>query len=81
VIQELLDRVTRWASERPDMRALALVGSHASNRARPDSDASGHWTISQGFSIREARHGTEASSGRARKTRAADARRWVSGWK
>jgi hypothetical protein len=38
VIQERLDRVTRWASERADIRALALVGSHASNRARPDSD-------------------------------------------
>jgi len=30
--------VTRWASRRSDIRGLALVGSHASNRARPDSD-------------------------------------------
>jgi predicted nucleotidyltransferase len=35
---DLLERATRWASERSDIRGLALVGSHASSRARPDSD-------------------------------------------
>jgi uncharacterized protein len=34
----LLDAVTAWAKERPDVAALALVGSLARNEARPDSD-------------------------------------------
>jgi putative hydrolase of the HAD superfamily len=38
VIQDLLDRVRRWASQRLDIRGLALVGSHAGKRADPDSD-------------------------------------------
>ena len=37
-IEEFLARATVWASGRPDVRALLLVGSHARNDARPDSD-------------------------------------------
>jgi predicted nucleotidyltransferase len=31
-------RVRTWAAARPDIRAVALVGSHARGDARPDSD-------------------------------------------
>ena len=34
----LLDRVRAWAEGRLDISAIALVGSHAHGRARPDSD-------------------------------------------
>src|SRR3954469_1894345 len=34
----LLDRLTNWAAEQPDVHGLALVGSHARGQARPDSD-------------------------------------------
>ena len=37
-IAPLLERVTTWARERPDVRGLALVGSYARGAARPDSD-------------------------------------------
>jgi hypothetical protein len=37
-VERLLDQVTRWAAVQPDMRAVALVGSHARGKARPDSD-------------------------------------------
>lgn len=37
-VEELLAKVTDWASHRPDVVGLALVGSWASSRARPDSD-------------------------------------------
>lgn len=33
-----LDELTRWASSRSDLRALALVGSHARNAATDSSD-------------------------------------------
>jgi predicted nucleotidyltransferase len=38
MLDELLERVLRWATERPDVRAVVLVGSHARGAARPDSD-------------------------------------------
>jgi len=38
VVDGFLDRVARWAGERGDVRAVALVGSHARGTARPDSD-------------------------------------------
>ena len=34
----LTDAVARWVEARPDLKALALVGSWARNAARPDSD-------------------------------------------
>ena len=37
-ISRLLDEATAWASERPDVVGLALVGSHARGTARSDSD-------------------------------------------
>jgi uncharacterized protein len=33
-----LEEVAAWAASRPELRAVALVGSHAAGRARPDSD-------------------------------------------
>jgi predicted nucleotidyltransferase len=35
---DIVARVTRWASGRPDVVGLLLVGSYARNAARPDSD-------------------------------------------
>jgi predicted nucleotidyltransferase len=37
-VESLLARVTVWAEARGDISAVALVGSHAHGRARPDSD-------------------------------------------
>lgn len=37
-IAPVLTLVTRWASAREDVEAVALVGSHARGAARPDSD-------------------------------------------
>jgi predicted nucleotidyltransferase len=37
-ISDLLDDVCLWAQARGDVRGLALVGSHASGKAQPDSD-------------------------------------------
>jgi uncharacterized protein len=37
-VERLLDQVTAWARQRPDIRGLALVGSWARGAARPDSD-------------------------------------------
>jgi hypothetical protein len=37
-VVNLLDRVRAWARARPDISAVALAGSHAHGRARPDSD-------------------------------------------
>jgi len=37
-ISAILADVRRWAAARPDIRAMALVGSQASGHARPDSD-------------------------------------------
>jgi hypothetical protein len=37
-ISAFLDAVATWAAGRPAVRAVALVGSYASGRARPDSD-------------------------------------------
>src|SRR5687767_1223031 len=38
VIVRIIARVVEWAERRPDIRAVALVGSHARNTATPDSD-------------------------------------------
>jgi hypothetical protein len=38
VIEVLLDHVRAWAMSRPDIRAVALVGSHARGAAGQDSD-------------------------------------------
>ena len=38
MIEELLSHFTDWANKRPDIQAIALVGSHARGNARPDSD-------------------------------------------
>jgi uncharacterized protein len=35
---EIVDRVTRWVANRPDVSGLLLVGSVARGTARPDSD-------------------------------------------
>lgn len=35
---ELIRSVVAWAETRPDVAAVALVGSHARGKARPDSD-------------------------------------------
>jgi predicted nucleotidyltransferase len=37
-VQQILDRVTRWATARRDTMGLLLVGSYARRAARPDSD-------------------------------------------
>ncbi|MGY0071658.1 nucleotidyltransferase domain-containing protein [Streptomyces sp. QTS137] len=37
-INEVIDRITRWARSREDIVGLLLVGSCARNAARPDSD-------------------------------------------
>lgn len=37
-VQEIIDRITRWAANRQDIVGLLLVGSYAPNAARPDSD-------------------------------------------
>jgi predicted nucleotidyltransferase len=37
-IEGFLARVKRWAEERPDIKGVLLVGSHARGAARPDSD-------------------------------------------
>ncbi|SOE09103.1 Nucleotidyltransferase domain-containing protein [Streptomyces sp. 2323.1] len=37
-IQEVIGRITRWATGREDIVGLLLVGSCARNAARPDSD-------------------------------------------
>ncbi|MFF0630439.1 nucleotidyltransferase domain-containing protein [Streptomyces sp. NPDC004296] len=37
-VQEIIDRITRWAANRQDIVGLLLVGSYARNAARPDSD-------------------------------------------
>jgi predicted nucleotidyltransferase len=38
VVEVFLERVIRWATDRDDVRAVVLVGSHARGTARPDSD-------------------------------------------
>jgi uncharacterized protein len=37
-VDPLLDAVVRWTQTQPSVRAAALVGSHARDAARPDSD-------------------------------------------
>ena len=37
-IQEFLDAFVAWASDQPDVQAIALVGSYARGAARDDSD-------------------------------------------
>lgn len=37
-VQGMLEPITAWAKSRPDVRAVALVGSWARGGARPDSD-------------------------------------------
>jgi predicted nucleotidyltransferase len=37
-IERLLERVTAWARQRPDVHGVALVGSWARDAAREDSD-------------------------------------------
>lgn len=37
-IEPFLARLLQWAQQRPDIAAVALVGSHARDQARPDSD-------------------------------------------
>ena len=37
-VQHLLDTVCNWAEQQADVRAVALVGSHARGNARADSD-------------------------------------------
>ena len=38
MLDALLQRVVEWAAARPDIRAVALVGSYARGDERPDSD-------------------------------------------
>jgi uncharacterized protein len=38
LVASFLPEVVGWAANRIEVRAVALVGSHASGRARPDSD-------------------------------------------
>lgn len=38
MIDNLLRKVLEWAVDRPNIHAIALVGSHARGAARPDSD-------------------------------------------
>ncbi|QYN32379.1 nucleotidyltransferase domain-containing protein [Pseudonocardia sp. DSM 110487] len=37
-IEDVIERITRWAAARKDVLGLLLVGSCARNAARPDSD-------------------------------------------
>jgi predicted nucleotidyltransferase len=37
-VQEIVERITRWAAKRQDIAGLLLVGSYARNAAHPDSD-------------------------------------------
>jgi predicted nucleotidyltransferase len=37
-VNEFIEHFTHWASEQTDVLAVALVGSHARNAAREDSD-------------------------------------------
>lgn len=37
-VNEFLSAVVAWATEEPDIKGLALVGSHARGTARIDSD-------------------------------------------
>ena len=37
-VEGLVTRIVAWAPTHPDIKAVALVGSWARNRARPDSD-------------------------------------------
>jgi hypothetical protein len=37
-VVQFLDKVRAWAEHRPEISAVALAGSHAHGRARPDSD-------------------------------------------
>src|SRR5690349_11438868 len=37
-VEDVVDRVRRWAADRPDVVGLLLVGSYARSAARPDSD-------------------------------------------
>ena len=37
-LARLIDDLINWAKQREDIVAIAIVGSHASGRARPDSD-------------------------------------------
>jgi predicted nucleotidyltransferase len=37
-LDRFLEEVLRWAEARPDLEAIALLGSHARGRARADSD-------------------------------------------
>jgi predicted nucleotidyltransferase len=37
-VEALLERISRWAEQRHDVRALALVGSWAHGAPRPESD-------------------------------------------
>jgi predicted nucleotidyltransferase len=37
-VEQITNRVTRWAARRSDVVGLLLVGSYAQNAARPDSD-------------------------------------------
>ncbi|WP_433175959.1 nucleotidyltransferase family protein [Actinoallomurus sp. CA-150999] len=37
-VEDIVDRVRRWAADRPDVVGLLLVGSYARSAARPDSD-------------------------------------------
>lgn len=36
--EETINSIRTWASTRPDLQALALIGSHTRGEARPDSD-------------------------------------------
>lgn len=38
MLREFLEAATHWARERDDIVGLALIGSHARDAARPDSD-------------------------------------------
>ncbi|HEY0605103.1 MAG TPA: nucleotidyltransferase domain-containing protein [Herpetosiphonaceae bacterium] len=37
-VAQFLEEFTAWAAAQPDVQAVALVGSHARDAARPDSD-------------------------------------------
>ena len=37
-LEDFLEAVSKWADDRDDVVGVALVGSHARNAARPDSD-------------------------------------------